>query len=167
MLSVTAEHALRALAEMARLGRGEAILGKQLARIAEIPRNYLAKILWLLGNAGLIDATRGSGGGYRLRRHPKDIRLIEVVELFDRPNRNSHCFLSCHRECSDADSCAAHARWREVRRVFDGFLDTTTVAEIAESGAGQNGQPLPALGIEKPKTALRGRKSAVKGEVRP
>jgi Rrf2 family protein len=133
MLSVTAEHALRALAEMARLQHGEAILGKQLARIAEIPRNYLAKILWLLGNAGIIDATRGSGGGYRLRRDPGDIRLIEVVELFDRPSRHPHCFLSCHRECTDADSCAAHARWREVRRVFDGFLHTTTVAEIAQS----------------------------------
>jgi Rrf2 family protein len=134
MLSVTAEHALRALAEMARLGHGETILGKRLARMAEIPPNYLAKILWLLGNAGMIDATRGSGGGYRLRRDPNGIRLIEVVELFDRPSRNPHCFLSCHRECTNADSCAAHERWREVRRVFDGFLETTTVAEIADSG---------------------------------
>jgi Rrf2 family protein len=133
MLSVTAEHALRALAEMARLPDGEAILGKRLARLAEIPPNYLAKILWLLGNAGIIDATRGSGGGYRLRRNPSHIRLIEVVELFDRPSRNTHCFLSCHRECSDADSCVAHMRWREVRRMFEGFLETTTVAEIAES----------------------------------
>jgi Rrf2 family protein len=144
MLSVTAEHALRALAEMARLQHGEAILGKQLARIAEIPPNYLAKILWLLGNAGMIDATRGSGGGYRLRRDPNHIRLIEVVELFDRPSRDPHCFLSCHRECTDADSCAAHTRWREVRRVFDGFLETTTVAEIAESGLNDGSRALGA-----------------------
>jgi Rrf2 family protein len=156
MISVTAEHALRALAEMAKRPPGEVILGKQLARIAEIPRNYLAKILWLLGNAGIIDATRGSGGGYRLRRDPRKIRLIEVVELFDRASRNPHCFLSCHRECTDADSCAAHVRWREVREAFDGFLESTTVAEIAESsrnaasrpgGRGQSqGRKLPAGG---------------------
>jgi Rrf2 family protein len=133
MISMTAEHALRALAEMARHPQGDVILGKQLARTAEIPRNYLAKILWMLGNAGFIDATRGSGGGYRLRRDPKEIRLIEVVELFDRPSRTPHCFLSCQRECSDTDSCAAHARWREVRQAFEGFLKLTTVAEIAET----------------------------------
>jgi DNA-binding IscR family transcriptional regulator len=33
---------------------------------------------------GLINATRGSGGGYRLRRVPDEIFLMEVVDLFDR-----------------------------------------------------------------------------------
>lgn len=131
MLSVTAEHALRALTEMARFDDGRTILGRQLAEIAEIPANYLSKILWALGNAGIIDATRGNHGGYRLRRNPNQIRLIEVVELFDRPKRNEYCFLSSKRECSGAESCTAHARWRDVRMVYEGFLESTTIAELA------------------------------------
>ena len=163
MISVTAEHALRALAEMARHPQGEVILGKHLARIAEIPRNYLSKILRLLGNAGIIDATRGSGGGYRLRRDPKRIHLIEVVELFDRPGRNLHCFLSCQRECSDADSCAAHDRWREVRRALDGFLKLTTVAELAESSKDTGGGSTNGF-VQNQK---RGRRSPAEGTMRP
>jgi len=131
MLSITAEHALRALAELARLQRGEAIQGRQLASKADIPANYLSKILWTLAHAGLIDATRGSGGGYRLRRDPARIRLAEVVNLFDRPKWKERCFLGCPRECSDTDACPAHRSWLEVREAFRRFLESTTIAEIS------------------------------------
>jgi len=132
MLSLTAEHALRALSELAALNEGQTVGGKELARKAEIPANYLAKILWSLGNAGMIDATRGSGGGYRLRRPAEQIRLADVVDLFDNQRWKSRCFMSCHRECSDADACKAHEGWREVREVYQRFLETTTIAEIAQ-----------------------------------
>lgn len=131
MLSTTAEHALRALAELATLQPGEAIQGRQLARKADIPANYLSKILWTLAHAGLIDATRGSGGGYRLRRDPARIRLAEVVNLFDRPKWRERCFLGCPRECSDTDACSAHRSWLEVREAFRRFLESTTIAQIA------------------------------------
>jgi len=93
MLSTTAEHALRALTEMAALGETESILGKDLALRAGIPANYLSKVLWVLGNAEIIDATRGTGGGYRLRRKAAEIRLSEVVELFDRQKPERRCLL--------------------------------------------------------------------------
>src|SRR5215471_1965372 len=76
MLTTTSEHALRALTYLARLPEGSSILGRELAKEASIPANYLSKILWTLGNAGIIDATRGSGGGYRLRRGPGAARLF-------------------------------------------------------------------------------------------
>src|SRR5450759_2276294 len=101
MLSTTAEHALRGLSEMASLEEGESILGKDLARVAGIPANYLSKLLLVLGNAGIIDATRGGGGGYRLRRKAADIRLIEVVELFDRQKPACRCLLGGTKECSE------------------------------------------------------------------
>jgi Rrf2 family protein len=155
MLSTTAEHAIRALAELASLRPGEAIHGRQLAHKADIPANYLSKILWTLGHAGLIDATRGSGGGYRLRRDPAGIRLAEVINLFDRPKWRAHCFLSCSRECSDADACLAHQSWLEVREAYQRFLESTTIAQISNPSpvqpaqnrkAGRSGAVRPAGG---------------------
>jgi Rrf2 family protein len=130
MLSTTAEHALRALSEMAALGETESILGKDLALRAGIPANYLSKVLWVLGNAEIIDATRGSGGGYRLRRKAAEIRLSEVVELFDRQKPERRCLLGGSRECSDEDPCGAHEEWRRVRATYVDFLEKTTIAEI-------------------------------------
>jgi Rrf2 family protein len=136
MLGTTSEHALRALAHMASLPEGSTILGRNLAKSANIPANYLSKILWALGNAGIIDATRGSGGGYRLRKPARDIHLVEVVELFDKPQPKRACFLG-GRECSDTDPCAAHGAWKQVRACYQNFLESTTVADLAEQSNGK------------------------------
>lgn len=132
MLSITAEHAVRALTEMAAKPEGELILGKDLAAIAGVPPNYLAKILWTLGNAGIIDATRGSGGGYRLRRSPSELCLREVVDLFDRHVWRKNCFLSCSQHCDHCQPCAVHDAWEKVRSEYMQFLESTTIAQIAE-----------------------------------
>jgi Rrf2 family protein len=131
MLSITAAYALRALVEMAGLAEGKSILGRELAKRAEIPANYLSKILLAVGNAGIIEATRGSGGGYRLLRDPHEIRLVEVVDLFDKPRVKPMCLLAGKRRCSDLEPCTAHDRWREVMAAYMKFLEATTIAEIS------------------------------------
>jgi Rrf2 family protein len=133
MLSTTAKHAVRALTHLASLAPGESIGGRDLARAANIPSNYLSKILWTLGRADVIDATRGTGGGYRLRRRPESVRLIEVVELFDKA-RGNDCFLDGTHPCSDATACAAHRQWREVKKAYVEFLEHTTLAALVTSG---------------------------------
>ena len=131
MLSTTAEHAVRALIQLAVLGRNGSVTGRLLSCSAGIPPNYLSKILCLLGHAGMIHATRGSHGGYQLVRDAAQIRLSEVVNLFDHPRWRKGCFLDCGRECKEAEQCAAHAGWQECRDVFERFLDRTTIAALA------------------------------------
>jgi Rrf2 family protein len=134
MLSTTSEHALRALGELTGLGDGELMLGKDLAQRAAIPANYLSKVLWVLGSAGIIEATRGSGGGYRLRRRAGEIRLAEIVELFERQPPANRCLLGGGRECNDRDPCGAHQEWSAVRARFVEFLERTTLEQIAPQG---------------------------------
>lgn len=108
--------------------------GKVLSTKAAIPANYLSKIMQTLGNAGLVDATRGTGGGYRLRKRPDRIRLIEVVDLFDRTRSRPACLLGARKVCSDNNGCAAHARWKLIKEQFVEFLTATTISQIAERG---------------------------------
>lgn len=107
------------------------MLGRDLAQRANIPANYLSKILWTLGGAGFIDATRGSGGGYRLHRPPSKIQLAEIVGLFERHRSMRSCLLDAHKVCSDADACQAHKAWQEVGECMTRFLENTTLADIA------------------------------------
>ena len=131
MLSVTVQYALRALSRLAGLPDGAFVLGRDLAKQAHIPANYLSKILWTLGGAGFIDATRGSGGGYRLQRPACEIRLADIVALFEHNRSARACLLDAHQHCSEADACAAHRAWEEVGTAMTHFLDTTTLADIA------------------------------------
>lgn len=131
MISTTAQYALRALAKLADLDSGTAMLGRELAKEASIRANYLSKILLALRNAGLLATARGSGGGYRLAKGPEQIRLIDVVEVFDAPGAKPACLLG-EGECTDDDACSAHHAWKEVRSAYIRFLESTTLADISK-----------------------------------
>ena len=132
MFSTTTEHALRALTYMARLPVDSSILGRDLAGAAGIPANYLSKVLLALRNAGIIAAVRGSGGGYRLRRPAAEIKLVEIVGVFDGHGAMQDCMLGGGRTCGDDDPCTAHAEWKHVRETYTHFLESTSIAQISQ-----------------------------------
>lgn len=141
MLSATTRYALRALVHLAAVQDGKSLLGRDLSQIADIPPNYLSKILWTLGSAGFIGATRGTGGGYKLQRAADEIRLVEIVELFDRARNGDGCLLNPEHPCSDQTACAAHETWKHVKAVYTDFLETTTLAMlVADHARGPQGE---------------------------
>lgn len=130
MLSTTSQYAIRALSCLARMQSGETALGRKLSEEASVPPNYLSKIMLVMRNAGLIEATRGAGGGYRLGRAPSEIRLLDIVSLFEPSVTEMECVLGTG-PCSDEAPCPAHERWKQVRASFLKFLEGTTLAELA------------------------------------
>ena len=135
MISVTVEYALRALVEFARLPAGETLLGRELAERTGIAKDYLSKILGTLRNAGILSASPGIGGGYRLAKTPESIVLIDIVRLLDGERSLPQCLLHRERPCSDDDPCPAHALWGDVRARYLAFLETTTIAAISETAS--------------------------------
>ena len=149
MLSTTSAYALRALAHLAQAPAGVYVLGRDLAAVADIPANYLSKILLALRNAGLIVTVRGIGGGYRLNKSPDGIRLLEVVELFDRHPVVAPCVLDTGRSCSENHPCIAHDRWCLVREAWANFLESTNLEDISRHHDGR------ATGRQVPRPAKR------------
>ncbi len=136
MFSTTSAYALRALAHLAQVPGGIYVLGRDLSVAANIPANYLSKILLALRNAGLIATVRGSGGGYRLSKPPSEIRLIDVVKLFEKNPVASPCVLDGGTLCSDRNPCTAHNRWCPVRNAYVDFVESTSLAEISRQPEG-------------------------------
>ncbi len=145
MLSSTSEYALRALAYLAHLAKEEVMLARVLSSRAEVPLQYLSKILGVLVKADILLATRGPRGGYRLVRAAEQIPIIDVVELFDGVTARPDCFFGGGRKCPDDNPCTAHDAFKQVREQYIDFLESTTIADIAgptyEDGAPAGGLP--------------------------
>jgi Rrf2 family protein len=96
-----------------------------------VPENYLSKLLSVLRKAGIVAATRGSGGGYRLEIGALEVPLVKIIEMFDGPRVRPACLLGQEYRCSDENPCPAHNPWRGVREAYLGFIENTRLVDIA------------------------------------
>jgi Rrf2 family iron-sulfur cluster assembly transcriptional regulator len=134
ILSQTAIYALQAVMHLAEAGPGEPQRVDDIAAALGVPRNYLAKILNGLVRSGVLQSTRGPGGGFVLALDPSSLVLAEVIQPFDDIAHDSSCLLGRAR-CSDTAPCAAHARWKSVSAAVKAYLLETTVQDMTASGA--------------------------------
>jgi Rrf2 family iron-sulfur cluster assembly transcriptional regulator len=82
-LSTKGRYAMVALADLA-LAKGDNLM--TLAQIAErqdISLPYLEQLFVKLRRAGLVEAVRGPGGGYRLAQSSDAIRIAQVLEAVE------------------------------------------------------------------------------------
>jgi Rrf2 family protein len=152
IFGTSATHALRALAHLAAAPAGEAVLGRDLARELGVPAHYLAKVLATLARAGLLAATRGAKGGYRLARPAAEIPLVGIVEPFEGARARPGCLLRPGEPCSDDRTCSAHPEWAKVTTAYLGFLEATTLADI-------QGGALPGAAAPTPSPSPRHRRT--------
>jgi Rrf2 family protein len=124
---------LRALLILAAKGGARLVLGRDISKRAGIPANYLSKLMLTLAAAEVVEAVRGSNGGYRLRRPAAEIALIDIVRLFDRQLEPNACFLGLRQPCSDLTPCPAHEAWKGVKTELIQFLEGRTLADISEA----------------------------------
>jgi Rrf2 family protein len=79
-LSRAGEYAVRCVLYLANRPAKEVVPRWAVAQAMEIPEPFLAKIGQQLARAGILEILQGAKGGYRLRRSPQEISLLEVVE---------------------------------------------------------------------------------------
>jgi Rrf2 family protein len=120
---------------------GDAVPARRLAEFYDLPEAYLAKLLKALVRAGLLTATSGPRGGFRLARPAEVITVAEVVQAVEGPGPLFCCTeirqrgpvplpaAACRKPCGIAQVMhQAERAWRQE-------LAATTIADlVATSG---------------------------------
>lgn len=138
-LSQTTGYAIKALGCLTAPG-GEWRFVADVARCADVPRPYLAKIVNLLARQGLVTARRGYGGGIALARPATRITLLEVVEAIEGKEWLGPCLLAIE-ECAQGHDCPTHDFWERTRSEIRAKLETTTLAQVVQAGVGAAKRP--------------------------
>jgi Rrf2 family transcriptional regulator, iron-sulfur cluster assembly transcription factor len=88
-MSGCAVAAVSALAEVH--ATGAKMNSADIATCRNLSQPLVAKVMTQLSRHGIVQGSRGPGGGYRLARTPAEITVFEIVELFEGHRDLSSC----------------------------------------------------------------------------
>src|SRR3990172_955779 len=86
-----------------------------------------------LARHGVLQSFRGRQRGYCLARDASQIHLREVLEAIEGADLTERCIF-WGRRCGDRNPCLLHTGWREIKPYLTEFLETTTLASLAQNG---------------------------------
>lgn len=133
-LTLHSDLAFRTLIFLAAAGRE----GGDIPRIAKtyrVSENHLRKVVSHLAQAGWIEATRGRGGGLRLRVAPAEISMGAVMREMEADFALVDCLGAEAERCVITGCCGLQGIFGEALRAWFQVLDRYTLADaIANSG---------------------------------
>ena len=143
-LSEYTDYTLRVLMYCARHRQRLVTIG-ELADQHGLSKGHLMKVVNDLARQGLIETTRGRGGGLRLLREPGSIRIGDVVRASETDFRLVECFDASTNACTLSPSCHLKLLFDAALRGYFQALDGATLAdltpELAAPGRPAGGTP--------------------------
>ncbi|MFZ2991077.1 RrF2 family transcriptional regulator [Ideonella sp.] len=106
-----------------------------------LSKNHLMKVVNDLARRGLLETTRGRGGGLRLLAEPETIRIGDVVRATETDFRLVECFDPNTNACTLSPSCRLKHLFDEALSSYFRALDGATLADMAPSPHTMTTQP--------------------------
>ena len=152
-LSEYTDYTLRVLMYCARHRQRLVTIG-ELAEQHGLSKGHLMKVVNDLARQGLVETTRGRGGGLRLLKEPETIRVGDVVRASETDFRLVECFDARTNACSLAPHCRLKHLFDAALRSYLQVLDGATLAGLTAASPRAQGRPggAPARG----RTAVAG-----------
>lgn len=122
----TAQTAISILSLLAeKYDRGATRLSSvEISQRRNLPQPIVAKLLTQLSTAGLVDGTRGPGGGYWLAREPAAVSLQAIVDVFEKGHDGLLCPFG-PGWCGNREPCPLHDSLAALDRQWSQFLGQT------------------------------------------
>ena len=131
-ISAKADYAVRAVVELAAAPDDKPVTAERIATSQGIPVGFLEHILSELRLAGIVRSQRGTEGGYRLAKEPRQITIADIIRAVEGP-------LATVRggKPEDADYPGVAGQlprvWIAVRKNLRNVVEHVTVADVANA----------------------------------
>ena len=109
---------------------GRLITIAELAERHAVSKNHLMKVVNDLARQGMLETTRGRGGGLRLSMSPASIRVGDVVRHCETDFRLVECFDSRTNTCSLTPTCRLKGVLNAALQAYFKALDAVSLADI-------------------------------------
>lgn len=127
-ISKKAYYGLRAAVALA-----QADIALSIHAIAEsehLPEDYLEKILQSLRRAGIVEATKGTSGGYALARPAGEITVWDILRELDGPIKTFTAPIKGTLPCLQVSHCQTNEVWRTLENKIEETLSDISLGSL-------------------------------------
>ena len=136
-ISAQEEYGLRCLLCLAQAeSAGHAPTIPEIAASEGLSAPYVAKLLAVLRQSGLIESVRGRSGGYRLGKLPAEITLGKVLKVLGEPLFDEPTYCERHKgtesdgNCVHLGGCNLRAVWQTLEQWMRRAFEQITLADL-------------------------------------
>ena len=130
-LSSLADYAVVMMSAAARHCGQAKVNATTLSAETGIPLPTAQKLVGRLSSAGLLESSRGTGGGVRLARPPAAISLADIVEAVEGPIVMAVCVDNDRHECALESCCQVRPHMNVVNGAVRGALAGVSLDSLA------------------------------------
>jgi Rrf2 family protein len=133
MFSKACEYAIRAALYISIKSINGSRLGiAEIAKQADAPVPFTAKILQTLVREGLISSIKGPNGGFYLDPKAKPVSLAAIVKAIDGSDDALHVCTLGLKECSDRFPCPVHHEVKAYKDHLRKVMRDTTIQTLSD-----------------------------------
>jgi len=127
-ITTKGHYGLHAMIELARKEGQGPVMIREMARRHGLSGKYLEQIMRLLRQAGMVESSRGSRGGFWLKKPAQEIKVLEIVQALE---RESEPALTDRRSRKGVSRrCAVLELWREAEEAARCTWSAKTLADL-------------------------------------
>jgi Rrf2 family protein len=133
LITRNTDYAMRALCYIAKAERASVSAAEMVAAL-KIPRPFLRKILQTLSGEGLLESTKGQGGGYSLSSSKDKILLTDLIRIFQNTIQLNECVFK-KKLCPNRSTCLLKKEIDSIEKDVLSRLRGISIASLV-NGAG-------------------------------
>lgn len=129
-ISTRGRYGLRILLDLALHDNGSPRMIRDIAGSQRISEKYISRLIIDLRRAGMVKSIRGSRGGYRIARYPKNLTMLDVIEVMEGPVSIIDCVTT--ESCDRQRGCAVRSIWCDMNNQIRSALAAVTLQDVID-----------------------------------
>ena len=131
-ISTRGRYALRLMIDLSMHHNGDMVRVKEIADRQGISEKYLEQIISILKKAGYVKSLRGSKGGYKLAKEPKEYTVGMVLRLTEGNLAPVTCLEDEENQCDLVETCTTLRLWQMLDDAIKGVIDHVTLQDMID-----------------------------------
>lgn len=129
MLTKNTDYAIRALLVFS-LSKDEFLSAKEISEKQNIPYPFLRKILNELIKNEIIYSKEGKTGGFKIKKNPKNIKVLDLIKIFQGNFEISDCLFR-KKICPNRTTCVLRHEIQRINEIINNEFEKLSIKYLS------------------------------------